>query len=64
MIPEIRNHSNKQRLKDLELISLIQGRIRGQLLKVFKYLNSSIILVQEVSLTATSIIGLKIMAIN
>ena len=39
MIPEIRNHSNQQRLKDLELISLVQSRFRGQVIEVFKYLN-------------------------
>ena len=39
MIPEIRNHSYQQRFKDLKLISLIQRRLRGQLLEVFKYLN-------------------------
>ena len=39
MIREIRNHSYQQRLKNLELISLIQRRLRGQLIEVFKYLN-------------------------
>ena len=39
MIPEIRNHSYQQRLKDLELISLLQRRLRVQLIEVFKYLN-------------------------
>ena len=39
MIPEIRNHSYQQRLKDLKLISHIQRRLRGQLIEVFKYLN-------------------------
>ena len=39
MIPEIRNHSYRQWLKDLELISLVQRRLRGQLIDVFKYLN-------------------------
>ena len=39
IIPEIRNHSYQQRLKDLKLISLIQRRLRGQLIEVFKYLN-------------------------
>ena len=39
MITEIRNHSYQQRLKDLKLISLIQRRLRGQLIEVFKYLN-------------------------
>ena len=39
IIPEIRNHSYQQRLKDLELISLVQRRLRGQLIEVFKYLN-------------------------
>ena len=39
MIPEIRNHSYQQRLEDLELISLEQRRLCGQLIEVFKYLN-------------------------
>ena len=39
MIPEIRNHSYHQRIQDLDLISLIQKRLRGQLMEVFKYLN-------------------------
>ena len=39
MTPEIRNHSYQQWLKDLKLISLIQRRLRGQLIEVFKYLN-------------------------
>ena len=39
MIPEIRNHSYQKRLKDLELINLVQRRLRGQLIEVFKYLN-------------------------
>ena len=39
MIPEIRNHSYQQRIKDLELISLVQRRLRGQLIEVLKYLN-------------------------
>ena len=39
MIPEIRNHSYQQRLKDLKLISLVRRRPRGQLIEVFKYLN-------------------------
>ena len=39
MIPEIRNHSCQQRLKDLKLICLVQRRLRGQLIEVFKYLN-------------------------
>ena len=38
MIPEIRNHSYNQRLKDPNLISLEQRRLRGQLIKVFMYL--------------------------
>ena len=39
MIPKIWNHSYWQRLKDLELISLVQKRLQGQLIEVFKYLN-------------------------
>ena len=38
IIPEIRNHSYHQRIKDLDLISLVQRRLRGQLIEVFKYL--------------------------
>ena len=38
MIPENRNHSYQQRLKDLELISLVQSRLRWQLIEVFKCL--------------------------
>ena len=39
MIPEIRNHSYHQRIQDLDLISLIQRRLREQLIEVFKHLN-------------------------
>ena len=39
VIPKIRNHSYQQRLKDLKLISLVQRRLRLQLIEVFKYLN-------------------------
>ena len=39
MILEIRNHSYHQRIQDLDLISLVQRRLRGQLIKVIKYLN-------------------------
>ena len=39
MIPEIRNHSYHQRIQDLDFISLVQRRLRGQLIEVFKYLN-------------------------
>ena len=38
MIPEIRNLSYQQRFKDLELISLVQRKLLGQLIEVFKYL--------------------------
>ena len=38
MIPEIRNHSYSQWLKDLNLISLEQRRLRGQLIEAFQYL--------------------------
>ena len=34
IIPKIRNHSYQQRLKDLKLISLVQRRLRGQLIGV------------------------------
>ena len=36
MIAEIRNHSYQQLLKDLKLIILVQRRLRGQLIEVFK----------------------------
>ena len=39
MIPEIRNHVYHQRIQDLDLISLVQRRLLGQLIEVFKYLN-------------------------
>ena len=39
MIPEIRNHSYHQRIQDLDLIRLVQRRLRGQVIEVFKYLN-------------------------
>ena len=39
IIPEIRNDSYQQRIQDLDLISLAQRRLRGQLIKVFKYLS-------------------------
>ena len=39
IIPEIRNHSYHQRIQDLDLISLVQRRLRGQLIEVYKYLN-------------------------
>ena len=39
MIPEVRNHSYHQRIQDLDLVSLVQRRMRGQLIEVFKYLN-------------------------
>ena len=39
MIPKITNHNDHQRIQDLDLISLVQRRLRGQLIEVFKYLN-------------------------
>ena len=39
MIRKIRNHSYQQRIQDLDLISLVQRRLQGQLIEVFKYLN-------------------------
>ncbi|KAF2344284.1 hypothetical protein FHG87_024960 [Trinorchestia longiramus] len=39
MIPELRNLSYKRRLQQLELISLEQRRLRGQLIDTYKYLN-------------------------
>ena len=39
MIPEIRNHSFQKRIQDLNLISLVQRRLRGQLIEMIKYLN-------------------------
>ena len=38
IIPEIRNHTHNQRIKDVDTISLEQRRLRGNLIKVFKYL--------------------------
>ena len=32
-------HSYHQRIQELDLISLVQRRLRGQLIEVFKYLN-------------------------
>ena len=50
MIAEIRNHSYRQRLKDLELISLVQRRLSRDLIEVLKYLKrfnnvSSVVLI-------------------
>ena len=41
MIHEIRNHdgSYHKRIHDLDLISLVQRRLRGQLIETFKFLN-------------------------
>ena len=39
MIPEIRTDSYHHRIQDIDLISLVQRRLRGQLIEVFKYLN-------------------------
>ena len=39
MIPEIRNYSYHLRIQDLNLISLVQRRLRGQQIEVLKYLN-------------------------
>ena len=39
MIPEIRKDSNHQHIQDLDLISLVQRRLGGQLIEVFEYLN-------------------------
>ena len=36
---QIRNHSFHQRIQDLDLISLAQRRLRGQLIAVLKHLN-------------------------
>ena len=41
MIPEIRNHSYQQRLKDFKLIIFVQRRLLRQLIEVFKYLHRS-----------------------
>ena len=38
MIPNLRNKRYQERLKDLELITLEQRRLRGQLIETFKYL--------------------------
>ena len=39
MIPDIRKYNYHQRIQDLDLISLVQRRLRGQLIEVFKYMN-------------------------
>ena len=39
MFSEVRNHSGHQRIQYLDLISLVQRRLRGQLIEVYKYLN-------------------------
>ena len=39
MIPEIRYHCYHQRIQDHDLISLVQRKLRGQLIEVFKCLN-------------------------
>ncbi|KAF2362482.1 hypothetical protein FHG87_006756 [Trinorchestia longiramus] len=39
MIPELRNLTYERRLQRLELISVEQRRLRGQLIETFKYLN-------------------------
>ena len=39
IIPEIRNHNYHQRIHDIDLISLVQRRPRGQLIEAFKYVN-------------------------
>ena len=39
MIHEIRNHSYHQQIQDLGLICLVQRRLQGQQIEVFKYLN-------------------------
>ena len=46
-IPDIRNHSYHQRIQDPDLISLVQRRLRGQLIKVFKYMNNLLLPVQD-----------------
>ena len=38
MSPEIRNHTYHQRIQDLDIISIVQRRLRGQLIEVFIYL--------------------------
>ena len=38
MIPEIRKDSYHQRIQDFDLIGLVQRRLRGQLIEVFKCL--------------------------
>ncbi|KAF2344866.1 hypothetical protein FHG87_024378 [Trinorchestia longiramus] len=40
MIPELLNLSYERHLQQLELVSLEQKRLRGQLIETFKYVNS------------------------
>ena len=39
MVTVIQNRSCSQRLKDLDFISLVQWRLQGQLIEVYKYIN-------------------------
>ena len=39
MIPKIVKHCYHQRIQHLDYISLVQRRLRGQLIEVFKYMN-------------------------
>ena len=56
IIPNIRNHSYHQRIQDLDLISHVQRRLRGQIIEVFNYVNRFLLTVQE----GSSIITLMI----
>ncbi|KAF2344804.1 hypothetical protein FHG87_024442 [Trinorchestia longiramus] len=47
MIPELRNLSYERRIQRLELISLEQRRLRGQVIETFKYLNGLDNITQE-----------------
>ena len=63
IIPEIRNRSYQQWLNNLELNSLLQRRLRGKLIDVFKYLNrfNNVVVV---SFTTASMMRLEIMEKN
>ena len=59
MTSEIRNNSYHQRIQYLDLTSLVQRRLLGQLIEVFKYQNRFTTPVQEGSLIMTLMIEQK-----